>query len=339
MPGPSPQLRWEPSATLSLIRMMQRLCHGLPGQAALGAVEDEVLSQALQEPVDSITTRLLSTPVQPSDFWSRLLDEIAANESGRVTAGNLEVALLGAGDSKLQSDQTAASLERDFSTAVTLVQARLPRQSDQLRLRYAPMRQAYEAYAPGLIRQIGNRVWNGQAPDDWWPSPVTVYAVSPLVGGAADVCAGSNSVWIEAMLTDVSPLVPEWLRLVYTLAILAVEQHTRSHASSASTGDNPLGLPWSVGLVPLILEQAAILECLPRLPEHVRDAHQQFVDTVAEALRLWNAVTPRDVISGIPTEVVAEVIANWWLQDAGDQAMPQALRQLLPRLSAMTEVS
>lgn len=339
MPGQSPQLRWEPSSALSLVRMLQRLCHGLPDQSARGTLDDEVLAKALCEPADSITTRLLSTPVQPSTFWSALVDEVAANDSSRVTVGNLEIALLRAGESQLQSDQTAASLERDFATAVALIHARLPRQTDQLRLRYAPMRQAYEAFAPGLIQQIGNRVWNGQAPDDWWPSPVTVYAVSPLGGGAADVCVGSDALWIEAMLTDASPLVPEWLRLVYTLSILAVNQHTRSHASSATTGETPLGLPWSVGLVPLILEQAAIQECLPRLPERVRDAHQQFVETVAEALRLWNAVSPRDAISVVPSEVVAEVIANWWLQDAGDQAMPQALRHLLPRLSAMTEVS
>lgn len=199
--------------------------------------------------------------------------------------------------------------------------------AEQLRLRYAPLKQAYEAFGPGIIRSIGNRIWNGSPPKDWWPSKVTVHAVQPICLGAAGRSSSQTTLWIEAVLTDISPFVPEWLRLVHQLTEMAIDTHTRTHASnssgahnqSTSNNSNAIELPWSMALVPLILDEAKDRGLVPGadIP-------------LAAALDLWQVKgTKRHDL-----ESFTSVLGSWWAKIGSQaQAFPIALKQLSSQLA------
>lgn len=271
--------------------------------------------------VARISERLITTSVNESCFWDFLIDEIVSHPSDPAMTPQLcEVALLRSGHSQLQSDQTAAAIYRCLNTCRRACEDESPRLAEQLRLRYSPLKQAYEAYGPGIVRSIGNRIWNGAPPKDWWPGKVTVHAVQPIHSGAAGRSSSQTTVWIEAVLTDISPLVPEWLRLVQQLTEMAVDTHTRTHASnfsneSASTGTE---LPWSLAMVPLVLEEAKDRGLVGGgdLP-------------LAAALDLWQLPeTQHNDLNSLSI-----VLGRWWT-DIGSQAQafPIALKQLSAQL-------
>ncbi|EMI52811.1 putative secreted protein [Rhodopirellula sallentina SM41] len=247
------KLHWIASTSLSLVRAVQTCAaphfHGPKTNAgvkkSLGgfALKDTgAMSQFISDS-ERVSERLISASVSEREFWDHLSDElISAGNDTAITPQLCEVALLRSGHSQLQSDQTAAAIHRSIDNCRRLLMTDSPRFADQLRLRYAPLKQAYEAYGPGIVRSIGKQIWSGSPPANWWPKRVTVHAVTPLHSGAAGRSSYQACVWIEAVLTDISPNVPEWLRLVYQLTQIAVDGHTRTHLTGASGTTAVLGV-------------------------------------------------------------------------------------------------
>lgn len=350
------KLHWITSTSLSLVRAVQssgrKSLLGLCGASENPfSLKDRDATERFAREAQSVSERLVTASVSETLFWDHLLDElISSGSDASLTPQICEVALLRAGHSQLQSDQTAAAIDRSLDHCRRLMNADAPRWAEQLRLRYAPLKQSYEAYGPGMLRSIGNQIWSGTPPKDWWPKRVTVHAVQPLRGGAAGRSGFQSSVWIEAVLTDISPQVPEWLRLTYQLTLLAIDTQTRTHASGglsgsstsgagggkySSKGKSPSELPWSLGIIPLILHQAGAAGVLPaeRLP-------------ISEALELWwlpeeNASSHwlrnlmRDVPGSGASSILAETLANWW-RESGSQAaaFPIALKELNANLTS-----
>jgi len=328
------------------------------GSAKPFSLKDAAANARFTGEAQAVNDRLMTASISESMFWDHLIDELlSSGNDAPLTAQVCEVALLRAGHSQFQSDQTAAAIHRSIEHCRRLMTTDAPRWTDQLRLRYAPLKQAYESYGPGLVRSIGHQVWNGSPPKNWWPGRVTVHAVQPLGNGAAGRSDFQSCVWIEAVLTDISPNVPEWLRLVYQLTLLAIDTQTRTHASTGLTGSgassgsssgssssNPGGqsgsgakpgveLPWSIGIIPLILDQAAETGVVP--PGQL---------SVAEAFDMW--WSPEDMSHDLikkmlrqssvdsTSESVALSIERWW-HDCGKTAtaFPIALKQLAVVLS------
>ncbi|MBB3207868.1 hypothetical protein FHS27_003695 [Rhodopirellula rubra] len=381
------KLHWIASASLSLVRAVQSCAapnfHAPTGSAggrksSGGFIlkDPQAMSQFVSE-AERVSERLISAAVSERIFWDHLRDElVSSGNDAPITPQLCEVALLRSGHSQLQSDQTAAAIHRSIDNCRRLLMTDSPRFVDQLRLRYAPLKQSYEAYGPGMVRSIGKQIWSGSPPKNWWPTRVTVHAVQPLRTGAAGRSSYQSCVWIEAVLTDMSPNVPEWLRLIHQLTQVAIDTHTRTHlsgvsaslsggssgltakSSSASTasagfkgpsghassgaGDGTSGgdakpsveLPWSLGSIPLILNQAAEAglmsgESLP----------------IAETLGLWweseetfmqsaVAASSCDVTLGRGIDEVAEVLQQWWTVHGRDtKAFPIALKQLAKMLA------
>ncbi|EMI27380.1 MULTISPECIES: hypothetical protein [Rhodopirellula] len=313
------KLQWIPSTTLSLLRMVQ----WISWQRDL---KDASLQKAIQPAVQDVCTRLINASIDPAVIWEHLIDEaIAQDNDVELSPALCEIALIRGGHSDLQSDQTAMAIHRSLETCRRAFTTRSPRLADQLRLRYAPLKQAYESYGPGLVRSVGKAIWNGSPPTDWWPSRVSVHAVQPIANGAAGASSQQASVWIEAVLTDMDPDVPEWLRLVYQLTCMAISSHTRTHNSSSGTrtsSDTATGeagtsseLPWTTAIVPLILSKAADAGMIPsnRFP-------------LAKALSMWQPELP---------SAKAPIVERWWEQvGLTGQPTPIALKQLAAALSA-----
>lgn len=315
------KLNWIASTTLSLLRAVESA-----GRASVRTpLKNPEHAAVIRAEASRITDRLVSVSVTEAAFWDHFIDEVVScGTDPALTSQLCEVALLRAGHSHLQSDQTAAAIFRSLETCRRAFQADSPRLTEQLRLRYAPLKQAYEAYGPGMLRSIGNQIWNGSPPKDWWPSRATVHAVQPIMTGAAGRSTGQTSVWIEAVLTDISPEVPEWLRLVQQLTETAIETHTRTHASHfgedpvKSSNSSSTELPWSLGIVPLILHQAADRGLTGGSPM-----------PLATALHLWRSGGERPSSPDRFVDVLGNVLENWWL-DVGSQAtaFPIALKEL-----------
>lgn len=333
------KLNWIASTTLSLLRAVESA--GCPDVRL--PLKDAGHLATVQQEAGRITDRLVSAAIIESVFWGHLIDEIVSCPNNPPLTPQLcEVALLRAGHSQLQSDQTAASIFRSIDLCRQSIEKDSPRLAEQLRLRYAPLKQAYEGYGPGMLRSIGNQIWNGSPPKDWWPSRATIHAVQPLRTGAAGRSTNQTSVWIEAVLTDISPLVPEWLRLVQQLTEMAIDTHTRTHASHFSVaGKDDAGranaatteLPWSLGIVPMVLDQANERGFLSTTAE-VSAAGSASKSTMSSSLPLSTALRLWQPSESDGDELVI-VLEKWWM-DVGSkaQAFPIALKQLADMLAA-----
>lgn len=305
------------------------------------SLKDPAAGAAFLRESQRVSDRLISCGVNENMFWEQMTDElVSAGNDAPLTTSLCEVALLRSGHSQLQSEQTAAAIHRAIDGCRRLLASDQPRLADQLRLRYAPLKQSYEAYGPGLLRSVGKQIWNGSPPTNWWPNRVSVHAVQPLQAGASGLSSYQGSVWIEAVLTDISPAVPEWLRLAYELTHMAIDTHTRTHASGLSDtkaiGDSKTSteLPWSLGIIPLIFDRAADAGMIPEgsLP-------------IATAIDLGWASDDATVAT-LPNRGggsagnrgdLPDVLDRWW-NDVGrsSHAFPIALKDLSARLAALT---
>ncbi len=286
-------IRWKTDASLSEIHAAHIVATGVP-------CNDKKTVQALASPVTEINNRLLSSSLDIATFWQRLMSETLFQTPIKQAA---VIALSDAGCSELQVEQLASVIVNRLSESRMAFQSRFPKLTEQLELRGRPLRDQWETYGPGLLAAIAKQIWIDSPPSDWWPKRVEAVLVQPMRGGDGDYDAESNRIWIEAVLTDVDPAVPEVLRLAYLITQLAIDTHTLERSTNSVTS-----LPWSVGMIPITLAAGADLGFVHSSPQ-----------SVATAMRLW----------GIGQSRSAEIVNQWWNQQQKAPApMPLALKQL-----------
>lgn len=251
-------------------------------------------------PVTEVNNRLLSASLDVGRFWKSYLQErieLADPTQACVTA------LVDAGCGEMQVDQTAGAIKNRLHEARTLFLSRFPKISEQLDLRARPLRERWETLGEGLLRDVERQIWNNSPPDDFWPAKTTGWLVQPIRGGDGDCDSQNDRFWIEAMLTDADPGVPEVVRVAWLMTKLAIENHTR-HRSS----DTALVAPWQYASVPLVLSAAAEVELLrgDELP-------------IARAMELWHFGDAK----------TAARVEAWWKDfKANPTPLPVALRKL-----------
>ena len=301
-------IRFDPVVDLSVI-------HAAFVVATGGACSDQKTETALLGPTSEINTRLVSAMADVRGFWSSLFAGVAAGKNTRESCAS---ALLSAGCSELQIEQTAAALGSQLDECRIAFQNRFPKLREQLELRAGPLKDRWQTYGPGLLIETARLIWDSSPPDDWWPDHVDCLLVQPVRGGDGGFDSGQCRVWIEAMLTDADPAVGEIFRLAFWVTQVAVGRHldatlgrttTPSHPEDFGSGTHRrISLPWGLGCVPIVLAAGAQLELFraESLP-------------VAKAVRLWR----------LGDDSVADMVAGWWDQwaDAG-AAMPVALKAL-----------
>lgn len=287
------KLHWRSDPELSAARAAFVVATGMP-------CIDHKTEQSLVATVNEINHRLLSASIENGRFWTSYLDRCVA---GDVPGIAVAVSLVRSGCNEMQVDQIAKAIISRLNDARQLFFERFPKLDEQLPLRIQPLRQRWDAIGPGLIREIERQVWQNSPPSDWWPPAVTVSAVQPLTGGGGGFDPDADSIWIEAMLTDSDPAIPEVLRVVWLVTSLAIETHIRSR-----TGQRMISTAWSLVSVPLVLSAASHLEMFPpgNLP-------------IGRAADLWHGVSPKTI----------RILEQWWQQFAGSSIpLPIALKQL-----------
>ncbi|TWU63086.1 hypothetical protein [Crateriforma conspicua] len=282
MPRPT-QVRWSTHGRLSMLHA----AHVVAGGA--GCV-DAATEKAMAAPVTQINARLVSESLDVYRFWDAVIRTAAVRKDGPVqrkaAIKDYEQALLDAGGSELQSEQTASAIADLFSSAGSAFDRRFPKLNQQLELRGRPLREAWESYGPGLLNQISKKIWQGQPPDDWWPAKVNGYWVQPMRGGDGGV-APDGRFWIEAMLTDAHRELPEVLRIAYLVTLIAVDEHIRQRS-----GEQWFTLPWPEAVVVVVLDAAAELDLVddPESRIHLAVRHWLHRDLwLGEILKEWSS--------------------------------------------------
>ena len=294
-----PTIRWSASSKLSEIHAARTVAMGR-------TLTDRKLEQALALPATEINQRLLSCSVDVNAFWQRLFDEIALDGENTQSC---EIALVAAGCSEMQAEQTSNAIRNRLGECRIAFHRRFPKLAQQLALRSQPLCQRWEMIGPGMLTDVTKRIWGGVAPDDWWPARVEGLLVQPIRGGDGGYDPHATQFWMEAMLTDADPSVPEVLRVAWLVTRLVTEIHTREKSSAES-----VSLPWGIGSVPFVLSAAAELDLISpsQLP-------------ISRAIELWH----------LGDAGVGRTAATWWEQwQVSKTPLPVALAELRQRLSA-----
>lgn len=265
---------------------------------------DPQTESLLVEPVAQINTRLINDSIDIAEFWRSYLSEVAAGNSiDRASA----TSLIQAGCNELQLDSTSGAVAKQLAEAKSLFNGRFPKLQEQLGLRGRPLRDRWDTFGPGCLREIERLVWRSSPPGDWWPPRVTGFLVQPIRGGDGDWDGPGGRFWMEAMLTDADPIVPEVLRVAWLVCSVAIENHCRSRS-----GETNLMSAWKLASVPIALQAGRAVELV-----------------AADSLPIDRAMAQWHVAS----ESVADVLSQWWNDWQSSQtALPVALRQLSQQL-------
>ncbi len=303
-------VRFCPATDLSVV-------HAAFVVATGGVSNDAKTEQSLAGPTSEINTRLLSSTIDVGGFWSSLFAAVAAGQTARRAC---EPALLSAGCSELQVEQTAAAVASRLDECRIAFHGRFPKLHDQLMLRSGPLKDRWDTYGPGLLIETAEKIWQSSPPSQWWPETVDCLLVQPIRGGDGGFDSGQCRVWMEAMLTDADAAVGEIFRLAFLVTQVAVGRHldaalgrTASPQPSQPEGfgsgtHRRTSLPWRLGCVPVVLAAGADLEILRPGPLPIRSA-----------IHLWR----------LGDEAIARVVEQWWGQwGGGEAAMPVALKAL-----------
>ena len=286
-------IRWTTDAQLSSIQAARVVATG-------SVCADRKTEQALATPITEINNRLLSASLDIGQFWQSLMNE-SVFDFGEQRA--CEIALMHSGCSELQLEQIANVIVNRLGESRMAFQGRFPKLVEQLDLRGRPIREHWDTVGPGLLGSIAKQIWANSPPADWWPTKVNGVLVQPMRGGDGGIDVESCKFWIEALLTNVDPQVPEVLRVAWLVTQLAIEIHTQERSS-----ENSGSIPWAIGTVPLVLTAAKDLEILrgDELP-------------IESAMQLW----------GLGDHNVAKIVSQWWQQQQKSPTpMPVGLKQL-----------
>lgn len=293
------RIRWEIGDRLSPLHAARCWAAGEPGI-------DPALARAISDPLTRLTQRLTEADVDLAMFW-RVLVARAATVSVDDSQPARQ-ALHAAGLSELLLDPTASAIVTMLAETRLAFQERLPKLAQQLDLRGRPLRQQWEAYGPGLLRQIGR-----QTHESFIPKSATVLLLAPYRGGDGDCNPAAGTLWVEAVLTHPVPEVPEVLRLAWLITRIGLTTalNQGDPEQSAAAVDRRRELV-GLALLPAVLQAGAELELCPPI--------DQPSQLLGKALQTW------DVQADQP---LARTLEHWWAQSRQlKPAFPVALKAL-----------
>ena len=208
-------LRWSVDVELSFAQSIYVV--------ALGERSVEpTLRSMLKGTVQTVNDRLLTHSLECGRFWEGLR---SSAQGGKTVLASIPESLRGAGCSELMLE----SVERQVASLLTggrhdFDQA-FPQLAAQIELRFRPLRDRWETCGFGLLHMLTKGFWGGSVltVQDAQPS-IPLVMIQPVRGGDGGADPQTGRVWMEAMLTDVDPAVPEVLRLAFLIHLLRVSQ-------------------------------------------------------------------------------------------------------------------
>lgn len=299
------RLRWTTGERLSPIHAARCFALGIRGV-------DGAIVSGIEAPVAELSNRLAAAEIDLALFWQRLMSSAAAGESDFDAC---VAALTAAGCSSLSLDSTASAIASRLAEVRLVHLERFPKLAEQLTLRGRPLREQWDGFGMGLLKRIGKLTH-----PSFLPKNATVILLSPYRGGDGGLAASAQRVWIEAMLTNPVPEIPEVIRLVWLIGQAGLTE-------GLSTGpEDSRGGPWVVparlprvaalAMMPLVLEAASYLEMIPQ----PADKLSSLFASAAQAWRLGVDVSTLDALE------------HWWRQFQDLQTPPAVTLKALDRM-------
>lgn len=278
-------LQWISNTPLSFAQSLYVIASGEPSI-------DPGIAGLLESAVQKVNQRLLTEAVDVAGFWSAFREEMVRENSAKVATCN---ALKTAGCSEMLVDTFGRPVIGMIGDAETDFSANLPRLDEQIDLRCRPLRDRWDTCGFGLLRIFEKRFWGaGMPPQDWWVERLPVVMIQPCRGGDGGMDTIYPKVWMEAMLTDVDPEVPEVLRLAWWICRLAVDR-----TLSKVTSDPSLHYAYRLSTLPLLLESA-------REVDLVRSSQIP----IKQAMTLWRVGEQGD----------DDVLSRWWNEEGQEES-------------------
>jgi hypothetical protein len=269
------EVSWKPHAFVSALHAAEAMARGVP-------LADARLAEAIRDPTAQLVGRMRAAPGSTTRMWRHLIPLAATHDSRRHLVETAVRKVVGNIDG---FDGMVAGLTVGIAALESAVRGVLPNLAEELPLRERPLREQWEARAPGLFHQLALVTEEGLIPET-----CAVVLVHPAVGGAGEAHLHYNSVRIEAVLANPADELPEVVRLAWLIGQL---QHDLPVYSDHIHADR---LPHVArfALLPATLAAAERVE-LARFDEA----------TICRAIAVWGLKAPADV------DATATVL-HWW---------------------------
>lgn len=272
----TPELRWKASLSATCLHVAACRAAGLTATDAPLAAELDVPSKALAGeifaagwPLESVLQQLLALA---ADF-----------ENNRELVTRCATRL------QLYAGPDRESVGR-VAGAIADLEASLLRQKpelvDELAVRGGPLREQWEAWGPGLLRETARLTDAAIAPEC-----AEVVLVAPYVGGQGWAHAAQNRVTLEALLVNPLPALPEVVRLAWLVSQLNSDLPRFADSLPRGGAARAFGL----ATLPAVLAAAASLELVSGDDEAV----------VERAIVAWG-------LGGNAPAEVGQRLWQWW---------------------------
>ena len=301
-----PPIRWVPDASASIALLCQAAAGGVQ------TVDGKLNPTDFVAVVDEIDERLLDLNLSPQAFWVRWTDAVIV-DADPVAA--VATAIRRCGRDPSINRGVISKIDRGTTDLWSIVAQRYPRIDEQLPLRIRAIKDQWDTYGRGLLKHVERAVWDTNPPDDWWPPDITARMVHPIAGGGGDVCDDGQSFWMEAVLTDVDPRLPEVLRAAWLAIRVGIGSHLTTRSASANSSESNSGGTVSIGDVYRRWSHASV----PLLMSAAWDIGLADPGvSVADAMQLWQ----------YGDAATAERVDRWWSSRDRDTPLPVSLRML-----------
>lgn len=277
------RIRWEIGDKLSPLHAARCWAAGASGI-------DPTLATKIAEPLAELTKRLAAAELDLESFWSHL---IAAAASGSNDQDACRAALMAAGIGELGLDPCASATLTCLADTRLAYQERFPKSSQQLSLRARPIREQWDGYGAGLLRRIAKKTH-----ESFIPKSADCVLLSPYRGGDGDCDPATSTLWIEAVLTNPVPSVPEVLRLTWLLTRIGIGTMVLPTPASDDTENRArASLVVALAGLPVVLDAACYLE--------MTQSPTVTASLIDIAIQTW---------FGPMESAVVDVLDKWWSQ-------------------------
>ncbi|MEX0818204.1 MAG: hypothetical protein WD070_01385 [Pirellulaceae bacterium] len=257
-------------------------CHAAEGLARGLPLADSRLGERFVAAAQSLQHEILTLRLPSSAFWSNLLAHAHQMDDRRSLVRTALRKTIGIESTSETSIDSLAGCLREVDAAARQA---LPQMLDDLEHRVRPLQAHWEARGPGLLHAIGRLTDQRLLAEH-----ASVVAVHPAFGGGGSASLATNTVRIEALLTNVVDGVPEVVRLGW---LLAQVNHELPIFSDRVHGSR-LPLIAQLAMLPATLQASETVELSQLSPF-----------TMAAALSAWQIQVAAD-------NDIEATLLDWW---------------------------
>jgi hypothetical protein len=269
------ELKWVTNHLASCCHAAEGIARGLP-------LADPRLDESFVAAAQELQQQISALQLPSRLFWSNLLAYSCQPDDRKSLVRTSLRKTVGIESASDESVNAIANCLRDIETAARQA---LPQMQDDLAHRLRPLQEHWDARGPGLLQAIGRLTDERLIADS-----ATVVTVHPAFGGGGNASLATNSVQVEAVLTNVIDGLPEVVRLGWLLAQLNHELPIFSDRVHGSR----LPLIAQLAMLPATLQASQTVELSELSPF-----------TIAAALPAWHVEVAAD-------KDAAATLLDWW---------------------------